>query len=66
MKTSKRLKKPGIWEHGKGEQFLQEQLEALDIRDNIPPQLLAVISSVLEAIDMMDKGDTHESKSSSI
>lgn len=66
MKTANHHKRMGIWEHGKGEKLLQEQLEALDIRDNIPPQLLAVISSVLEAIEMMDEGDSHESKSGSI
>lgn len=66
MKIANHQKRTGIWEHGKGQQLLQEQLEALDIRDNIPPQLLAVISSVLEAIEMMDEGDAHESKSSSV
>lgn len=43
-------------------QFLQEQLAALDLRDNLPPQLLAVISSVLEAIENLEE-DEHESKS---
>lgn len=66
MKIANHQKRMGIWEQGKGQQLLQEQLEALDIRDNIPPQLLAVISSVLEAIEMMDEGDAHESKSSSV
>lgn len=45
----------------KSEDWLERELGALDLRDNIPPQMLAVISGVLAAIDQLEKGDSHES-----
>ncbi len=62
MKISSKAKALSIWDKGNGDRFLQEQLEALDLRDNMPPQMLAVIASVLEAVEKMDQGGKDESK----